>query len=127
MKLEYVAEGSWDDDGPLIRLYDFTALEAAQLHDALNALASEAINRVDVHRLPFVEAVNGCRLTLVRRGWDQAVTRVPGTNLTSFECGFTPGAWGNVAGLVEPFTENAGGFQWLARSPGEAALLLGES
>ena len=45
----------------------------------------------------------------------------------AFECGFAVGTWGNVAGLVRPFGEGAGGFQWLARSPGEAALLLSVS
>jgi hypothetical protein len=35
--------------------------------------------------------------------------------------------WDNVAGLIEPFEHSAGGFQWLAGVPGEAALLLSAS
>jgi hypothetical protein len=120
---EYLTEGS-PDDGPLIRLYDFTAMEAAQLHASLSALASETRALVEVHQLPFVEAVGECRLTLVRRDWDQAVTRVA---RVQFECGFTAGTWGNVVGLIEPFTRTAAGFQWLAGSPGEAAILLSPS
>ena len=87
-------------------------------------LASGAAERVEVDRLSFVEPVGGCRLALVRRPWDQAVVRV---GPSDFECGFTTGTWDNVAGLVEPFAEDAGGFQWLAGAPGEAAVLLSAS
>lgn len=75
--------------------------------------------------LPFVESLNGCRLALVRRSWDQAIRRMPGPS--EFECGFTAGTWDNVALLVEPFAEGADGFQWPAGVPGEAALLLSGS
>jgi hypothetical protein len=120
MKLDYLASGS--PDCPLIRLYDFSTAEVAQLHALVSGLASGATERVEIHRLPFVEPVGGCRLALVRRPWDQAVVR--GTETTEFECRFTVAAWDNLAGLVEPFMEGANGFQWLAGAPGEAALLL---
>ena len=123
MKLEYLATGS--PDCPLIRLHDFTPVEAGHLHAALAALAAGTAERVAVHELPIVEVVGGCRLTLIRRGWDQAVIRAD--RLTEFECGFTAGTWENVAGLVEPFAESVGGFQWLAGAPGEAGLLLSAS
>jgi len=123
MKLEDLAAGS--PDCPLIRLYDFTPAEAYQLHAAVSGLASDATERVEVDRLPFVEPVGGCRLALVRRSWDQAV--VSGAGPAEFECGFTAGTWDNIAGLMEPFAARAGGFQWLAGRPGEAALLLSSS
>jgi len=112
MKLEYLADGS--PDRPLIRLYDFTAAEAGG-----------AAERVEFHRLPFVEPVGGCRLALVCGSWDQSVIR--GSGRAEFECRFTAGNWDNVAGLVEPFAASAVGFQWLAGSPGESALLLSVS
>jgi len=120
MKLEYLPYGS--PDCPLIRLYDFTTAEAVQLHRDVHALASGAAERFDVHRLPFVESVGGCQLAFVRQSWDGAIVR--GRGSCEFECRFTAGTWDNVAGLLEPFTEGAGGFQWLAGVPGEAALLL---
>jgi hypothetical protein len=120
MKLEYLAEGS--PDCPIIRLYDFTESEAKQFHSLVTALASTTVERVEVHRLEFVEAVDGCRLTLVNRSWDQAVFQK--AKPAEFECGFTPGTWDNVACLVEPFTKGACGFQWLAGVPGEATILL---
>lgn len=122
MKLEYLADGS--ADCPPLRLYDFTPAEARQLLGAVAALASEAAESVEVHRLPFVAPIGDCRLTLARRPRDQAVMRV---GRSAFECRFTAGTWDNVAGLVEPFVEGTRGFQWLAGSPGEASLLLSVS
>jgi hypothetical protein len=123
MKLEYLAAGS--PDCPIIRLYEFTSAEARQFHAAVSALASESVEQVVVHKLPFVGSVRDCRLTLVRRGWRQAIIYRAETG--EFECGFTSAARDNVAGLVEPFAEGAAGFQWLAGVPVEAALLLSVS
>jgi hypothetical protein len=119
MKLDYVAIGS--SECPLIRLYDFTSIEAEQLHAAIADLASGARKRIEAHRLTFVEAIGGCRLGLVCRDWGQGVIQV---RPQEFECGFTTGTWDNIAGLVAPFGQNANGFQWLAGVPGEAALLF---
>jgi hypothetical protein len=123
MKLEYLATG-WSDC-PLIRLCDFTRIEAGQFHAVLTDLATGTTERVEVQLLPFVEVVEQCRLALIRRGWDQAVIRT--NRFAEFECGFTAETWENVADLVEPFAQGAGGFQWLATTPGEAALLLSAS
>jgi hypothetical protein len=123
MKLEYLAAGS--PDCPLIRLYEFTPEEVGRLHAAVTALASGVTEAVEVHRLPCVEAVVGCRLKLVCRPWNQAVVRTAGP--VEFECGLTAHSRGDVAGLVEPFVRGAGGFQWLGGVPGEAALLLSAS
>ncbi len=122
MKLEYLADGA--PDCPLIRLYDFAAAEAAQLAATVGGLASGSVDRVETHRLPFVEPIDGCQLTLVRRSWDQAAIRV---GMSAFECGFTADTWGNVAGLIEPFAKGADGFQWLGGSPGEAVVLFSAS
>jgi hypothetical protein len=119
MRLEHLPDGS--PDCPLIRLYDFTPAEARQLLATVAALASGTARRVEVHRLPFVEAVADCRLTLTVDPRDRAVCR---RGPAGFECGFTPDTWDNVGGLIEPFAEGAAGFQWLAGPPGEAALLL---
>ena len=122
MKLEYLPDGS--PDCPLLRLFAFTKAEAKQLRAAVSALAAGR-PAVAVHRLPFVEAVGGCQLTLQVTGWDQAITRGAGCN--EFTCGFTAGTWANVAGLLEPFAESTAGSQWLAGPPGEAALVLSAS
>ncbi len=122
MRLEHLPSGP--PDGPLIRLFDFTPDEAARLGAAIAGLAAGRAERVALHKLPGVVPIGGCQLMLCRRSWDQAVVRV---GPSSFECGFTAGTWDNVAGLVEPFAEGGSGYQWLARMPGEAALLLSAS
>jgi hypothetical protein len=93
MRLEYLPDGS--PDCPLIRLYDFTPEEARQLLAAVAGLASGAARQVEVHRLPFVEAVGGWRLTLTVGPRDRAVCR---SGPAEFECGFTAGTWDNVGG-----------------------------
>jgi hypothetical protein len=120
MKLEYLPSDA--ADSPLVRLYAFTPTEAGQFHRAVSALAAGTIQRIDVHALPYVEAIGDCRLTLVRRDWDQAMIRI--SSHAEFACGFTPGTWDNIAGLIEPFTQHASGMQWLTQAPGEAALLI---
>jgi hypothetical protein len=122
MKLEYLADGS--PDCPLLRLYDFPADEARELLTAVAALAAGTTDRVEVHRLLFVEPLGTCALTLVRRAWDQAVVRL---GPSRFECGLTAVTWDNVAGLIEPFAAGSGGFQWLVGEPGDASVLLSTS
>jgi hypothetical protein len=123
MKLEYLADGS--PDCPLIRLYDFTQVEAGRLLDVLTDLAADRCEQVPVHKLPWVQPLGDCHLTFRVGSWDQAVVRKAG--ILDFACGFTNGTWDNVAALVEPFAGGAGGFQWLAGVPGETALLLTSS
>ena len=120
MKLEYLASGS--PDCPLIRLYDFHSSEAAGLLAAIDTLARASAERVEVHRLPFVESMGGCRLVFVRRRHDAGIASGPLAN--EFECGFTADTWDNVAGLLEPFAEGAVGHQWLADQSEDAALLV---
>lgn len=123
MKLEYIENGS--DDWPLIRLFDFAPTEAHQLWVVCTGLASGTVARVEIHGLPHVESVGGCRLTFVLRSWDQCVVRRPGS--LDFECGLTAGRWDDQAALIEPFCRGASRFQWLADGPGEASLLLSPS
>ena len=120
MKLDYLGSGSLDC--PLVRLYDFTPGEAMKLHRAISRLAENVVDQIAVHEMRTVQAVEGCRLVFRVREWDHGIVRC-GTPC-DFECGFTRGTWDNVAGLVEPFAEGGGGFQWLAGAPGEASLLL---
>ncbi len=123
MKLEYLPEGSVDC--PLIRLHDFTSAEVKRLREMVIQLAMEKSDRIEVHRLPGVEAINGCQLILCLRSWDLSVVRL--SEQLSFECGFTSGTWDSVSELMEPFEQGSSGFQWLAGVPGEAQLLLSPS
>jgi hypothetical protein len=122
MKLEFLAGDS--PDYPLLRRFAFTPAEAGLLLLSVTGLASGVVERVDVDDLPFVEPIGGCRLALARQSWDGAILRI---GPSAFECGFTVDTWDNVASLIEPFTVDLQGYQWLAESPGEAALLLSPS
>lgn len=122
MRLEFLLEGS--AECPLIRVFDFTPTEAQRLASTIADLAAGRAERVAVHTLSGVRAIGGCKLTLISRGWDQAVVRI---GPFAFECGFTPGTWENVAGLIEPFVAGSGGYQWLAGAPGEASVLFSPS
>ena len=122
MKLDVLPAGF--EDFPLLRLYDFTPGEAERLFAAATQLAAGG-GEVEVDMLPFVETLGDCKLALRVTGWDQGITQDKKSR--EFICGFTTGTWDNVAGLIEPFTSGASGFQWLAGSPGQAALLLSVS
>jgi hypothetical protein len=122
MKLDYLSAAS--PENSIVRLYDFTTDEASQLATAIQNLASERERQLCVHALPCVTAVDGCRLTLIRKGWDQAILK---TGNLEFECGLTAGTWDNVAGRIEAFVLGESGYQFLAGSPGEAMLLLSVS
>ena len=122
MKLDYISEGS--ADCPILRLYDFTPIEAGYLLTAVSELASQESDRVEVNEMCFVEPIGACRLFLVRTSRDQALSCV---GPLEFVCGFTANTWDNVAGLIEQFVESSQGFQWLAGLPGEASLLLSAS
>lgn len=119
MQLDFLSDD--DSDCPLIRLYRFTPVEVVKLHDAVVELATRRIQEIVVHQLPFVEAIDGCQLTLCASSLDQSVMKM---NTSTFECRLTSETWDNVAGLIEPFAEGAGGYQWLAGSPDHAALLM---
>jgi hypothetical protein len=123
MKLDYLSEGS--PDCPLIRLYDFKSAEIQRFHTALLDLAGGSPLAIEVHRLPFVESINDCRLTLYVTSWDGAV--ILKAKPAIFDCGFTAATWENIAALVKPFTQDGSGFQWLARAPGEASWLISAS
>jgi hypothetical protein len=123
MKLEFLSDGS--QDCPLIRLYGFTVLEVAHLQRLVGHMATGSLEQFAVHELPFVEPIEDCKLEFVVTRWDQAVSG--DIDLHRFSCGFTAGTWDNVASLMEPFVEEATGFQWLAGLPGEIQLLLSQS
>lgn len=119
MKLDFLTDGP--DGLPLVRLYQFDFQDIANLFAGLSALASGASEKVEVHALAKVEAVDGAKLLFLLGTKDEGMVCLPGG--TSFECVLTPESWGTVAGLVEPFRNENIGFQWLVEI-GDAKLLL---
>jgi hypothetical protein len=119
MKLDCLSGDTLKD--PVIRIFEFTTAEAAELMDCVNDLANERTPQLQLHSLPCVLVLGTCELTMRVTRHDQGILEI---GPSKFECGFTAGTWENVAGLVEPFANGATGFQWLADLPGEARLLL---
>jgi hypothetical protein len=120
MKLEYVAAGA--PECPLVRLYDFTPIEVQQLFSAAVDLASDVTRHIEIHRLSFVQSIDNCQLSFLCATYDEAVVQV--SESATFECRLTSGTWDNMAGLTQAFLKSTNGFQWLAVTPGVAALLL---
>lgn len=105
----------------VIRLYEFHATDAAELRSVIKRLVSGEQQEISVHELEFVFAIKRCRLTFAIGEWDAGVTLQEDG---SYLCRLTPDTWDNVAGLIEPFMQDATGYQWLVSTPGDAAILL---
>ena len=119
MKLEFLLSGS--GDCPLIRLYHFTPADMLRLKRAVIALSHGGEQSIAVHELPGVVSIDGCQLTLRSGRRDEGIIQTSGAK--SFECVLTPSGWDDVSMLLEPFTSEARGFQWLDRA-GDVRLLI---
>jgi len=82
MKLEFLESGS--PDCPLIRIYEFSAEEAHQLHRIALWLARTEEKRVPLHKQPNVNAIGGCELTLHQGEKDRGVSEISPLNLNGF-------------------------------------------
>ncbi len=110
MKLEFLPDGS--NAGSLLRMYDFEIVEIEQLFAAVLALASGDQEHYEVHNLPGVDAVSGCKFFLCVGNRDRRTVVLP--EPASFECVLTPDGWEQVASLVESFLQpGKHGYKWL--------------
>lgn len=122
MRLEFLEEGS--KDCPILRLSDFSVSEVQQVLHAIRSLIDDTEECVEIHRLPFVKSVNGCRLTFWRSNHNQYVVRVADME---FRCCLDKNEWSNTAELLAPFAQEGKGFQWIVEGIGEAPILLSNS
>ena len=121
MKIEFL-----DNDAPecpLLRIYDFDALAASRLRDALDTLSKKKGRSVEIHELPDTVGVGGCQITAISGDLDTGVLKTAkGRN--AFQWILKPTTWDNVVGLIEPFCGlESKGFQWLDRI-GKIAVLI---
>lgn len=124
MKLDFIPNG--DDGRPLVRIWGFVPDEARRLREMVMRLANGRAVSVEVHLLPGVEPIDGCRLTLKAGEEDRGVYDLIGEN--SFECLLTRQKWAHVADLIRPFLKEdmhrLGGYQWLDESADTDISLL---
>ena len=109
--LEFIPEGS--DDCPLVLLSDSTPEKAEKLSQALTPLVTDNNAVVDVHTLPFVSPVDGCRLSAKVIDEDIGAILIEGTkNHLTWE--LTHQGWEWVLALLSRFTEpDCFGYQYL--------------
>lgn len=119
MKLEYLDNISdngkypWADPDKLIRLYDFTPMEAGQLITAIEETIISGKGPLDLHSLPFVQPVN-CSLQLKIAESDYGIDLPP--EGYDFLCRLTRQTYENMVGYMTPFADSenySGGYNWL--------------
>jgi hypothetical protein len=119
MKLEFLESGA--PDCPLVRLYEFDANEAYNLHRIVLQLAGSSEQTVLFHEQPGVLPIDGCQLTLHQGEKDRGVSKLGPRN---FKWMLSTTGWFQVAGLIKPFTRTgSSGFQWVS-DRGQIRVLL---
>lgn len=119
MKLEFLRSGS--PDCPLLRLFAFDQLQAAQFRDLCRELAAGKREALGIPDDFPADSMAGCRLKLKCAGAGNGIRQL---SLSTFECVLNQTDWDNIAGLVDPFCESeAEGYQWLVKT-GQISLLL---
>ena len=121
MKLEYIADGS--PYCPLIRLYEFTDIEASGLRTKVAELAQGSSISIALHDLNFVTPIGDCELILIVADDDQGILASDSDSL--FMCMLSQETWEQIAGLIESFSKSGGlsGYQWLDETS-DISLLL---
>jgi hypothetical protein len=109
MKLEYVEDAFYCE--PVILLYGGTTAEVEELRVRLRHLSLAAITVLDIHSLPFVEPIDGVKLSLVGGTSDRGIRSI---EPTAFEWTSRSSTWSEISGLLEAFVASScSGFQFL--------------
>src|SRR5262245_41035301 len=119
MKLEFFQDGN--AGSPMLLLYGGGAEEVTLLRQALRDVAQGRIRQLAVHNLPFVEAVEDCRLRAVLGSHDIGVVAAAPADFTWT---LDAESWQGTDELLEPFCREAPGmrFQYLNPSRGPEVL-----
>jgi hypothetical protein len=119
VKIEFLESGSYDC--PLIRIYGAEPEVCHRLREAFEQLADGGAREFSLTDLPGVEPLGGCRLVAQASNRDHGIIR---QRENVFYCVLTGVTWDNVAGLMEPFCDKGGGYQWLCDIPASDARVL---
>ena len=111
MYLEFISEGS--QYCPLLLLYPSIPEEAEKLYQALTNLVTDNNAVVDVHALPFISPVDGCRLSAQVIDEDIGAVLIERTK-NHFTWQLTCKGWEWALKLLYCFTEpDSRGQHWL--------------
>jgi hypothetical protein len=105
VKIDFLKEGS--EDCPLLRIYKFETADVQRLQALFQSLASGLIDRA---LLDGVEALDGTQVTFIRSAKDRGVIE---TGPHRLDVLLTPERWRDVADLLDPFSQERSGYQWL--------------
>ncbi len=100
--LEFIPEGS--DDCPLVLLSSSKPEKAEKLSQALTPLVTDNNAVVDIHTLPFVSPVDGCRLSAQVIDEDIGAILI-GNTKNHFTWELTHQGWELVLAFLAPFTK----------------------
>lgn len=119
MELEFLPDGS--TDCPLLILSPSVPEEAKQLYNAINEMVSVPGSYLDIHTLPFIDPIEGCKLTAQIGEDDLGVIPINTLEVflsetrNHFNWKLTLKSWSFVLLLLHSFTipDSVGGYQWL--------------
>ncbi len=125
MYLEFLPEGSIDH--PLLIFSPSVPGEAEQLYQALRGIISVSETLVDIHALPFISPVDGCKLSA--QAGEQNLGAVLLDTKNHFNWKLTRQSWKDVLGLLYPFTlqdrhdDRYTRYQWLDETSNISVLI----
>jgi hypothetical protein len=108
-------------DQAIVRIYELVPDSCRLIKAAIDQLASAHVNEIRLTDVSGVERDGHIELVAIVGRRDQGILRKGGNVLHWV---LTSPSWDNVAGLIEPFCENASnGYQWLEQA-GDIRVLL---
>ncbi len=132
MYLEFLPDGSIDC--PLLIFSPSVPGEAEQLYQALHDMVSVSGTSVDIHALPFISSVDGCKLSaqVVEQNLGVVLLNTLGVVLSDtknhFTWKLTRQSWKDVLELLYPFTlqdrhDGYTRYQWLDETSNISVLI----
>ena len=112
MELEYIPDvGHYS---PLIIMSPITPTKAEQLYKAIQDAILGSEETLDIHTLPFITPVDGCRLSAEIAEQDDGAVLIEKTK-NHFTWKLTRESWEFSLRLLDPFTvpDRSGGHQYL--------------
>ena len=109
MKLELIDADTDDAADQILRLYNFSAVEAARFQQAIHQTLLTEGKPLDLTKLVFIEPLN-CKLVLCLSDKDKGITSVGNGE---FICELTTAGYETMVELGEPFCNGVYGFQFL--------------
>ena len=112
MELEYIPDGS--HYCPLIILSPITPTKTEQLYKAIHDVILGSGETLDIHTLPFISPVDGCRLSAQIAEQDEGAVLIEKTK-NHFTWKLSRKSWEFALALLQVFTapDFSGGHQYL--------------